>query len=174
MLSRPVFTSFFGQYLGQYLGQYSGRFFALQLALLMALGFSPAALAAGSSSYSAAPSKPAGYDVVLKLIRDKKFAEAIPALHKIEARAKTDADVQNLLGFSYRKTNQLDKAGRHYERALTLEPKHKGALEYQGELFLMLGDKASAEANLEKLKRICKFGCSELDDLKEALASYQG
>ena len=158
MLSRPVFT----------------KFFALQLSLLLALGLSSAVLAAGSSSYSTDPSKPAGYDAVLKLIKDKKFAEAIPALHKIEARAKTDADVQNLLGFSYRKTNQLDKAGRHYDRALTLDPKHKGALEYQGELFLMLKDRASAEANLEKLKQICRIGCSELNDLKKALASYKG
>lgn len=162
MLSRHIFTRFFGQ------------FFALQFLLLFALGMNSAALAAGSSSYSTAPSKPAGYDAVLKLIKSKKFAEAIPALHKIEARAKTDADVQNLLGFSYRKTNQLDKAGRHYERALALDPKHKGALEYQGELFLMLKDRASAEANLEKLKRICKFGCKALDDLEEALANYKG
>lgn len=158
MLSRPVFT----------------KFFILQLALLVALGVSSATLAAGGSSYSATPSKPAGYDKALKLIKNKKFAEAIPALHKIEARAKTDADVQNLLGFSYRKTNQLDKAGYHYERALKLDPKHKGALEYQGELFLMLKDKASAEANLEKLKQICRIGCGELNDLKEALANYQG
>ena len=111
MLSRPVFT----------------KFFALQLSLLLAMGLSPVALAAGSSSYSTTPSKPAGYDAVLELIKDKKFVEAIPALHKIEVRAKTDADVQNLLGFSYRKTNQFDKAGRHYKRALTLDPKHKGA-----------------------------------------------
>jgi len=158
MLSRPVFT----------------KFFTLQLALLLALGISSAALAAGSSSYSTAPSKPAGYDAVLRLIKDKKFAEAIPALHKIEARAKTDADVQNLLGFSYRKTNQLDKARRHYERALALDPKHKGALEYQGELFLMLKDRAAAEANLEKLKKICRIGCSEVNDLKDALEKFQG
>ena len=158
MLSRPVFT----------------KFFVLQLALLVALSISSAALAAGGGSYSAAPSKPAGYDKALKLIKNKNFAEAIPVLHKIEAYAKKDADVQNLLGFSYRKTNQLDKAGHHYERALTLEPDHKGALEYQGELFLMLKDRASAEANLEKLKRVCKFGCEALDDLEEALANYKG
>ena len=53
----------------------------------------------------------------------------------------------------YRKNGQLDKAGFHYEQALRLDPKHKGALEYQGELFLMLKDKASAEANYERLKR---------------------
>ena len=93
------------------------------------------AQAAGSGSYSAAPSKPAGYDAAVKLIKEGRFAKAIPVLHDVEAKARDDADVQNLLGFAYRKNGQLDKAGFHYEQALRLDPKHKGALEYQGERF---------------------------------------
>ncbi len=54
--------------------------------------------------------------------------------------------------FSYRKTGDLDRAASHYDQALKLDPKHKGALEYQGELFLMQGNRAAAEANLAKLK----------------------
>ena len=132
------------------------------------------AQAAGSGSYSAAPSKPAGYDAAVKLIKERQFAKAIPVLHDIEKTAKDDADVQNLLGFAYRKTGQLDMAGFHYKQALRLDPKHKGALEYQGELFLMLKDKVSAEANYERLKKICWLGCDELDDLEDALKSYKG
>ena len=144
------------------------------------LSFSSAGLCAfyraggRGGSYSAAPSKPAGYDAAVKLIKEGQFAKAIPVLHDIEAKARDDADVQNLLGFAYRKTGQLDKAGFHYEQALRLDPKHKGALEYQGELFLMLKDKASAEANYERLKKICWLGCDELDDLEDALKNYQG
>jgi len=81
-----------------------------------------------------------------------------------------DADIHNLLGFSYRKTGDLARAASHYEAALTLDPKHKGALEYQGELFLMQGNRAAAEANLAKLKKICWLGCDALEDLKAALA----
>ena len=62
------------------------------------------AQAAGGGSYSAAPSKPAGYDAAVKLIKEGQFAKAIPVLHDIEAKARDDADVQNLLGFAYRKT----------------------------------------------------------------------
>jgi len=131
------------------------------------------AYAAGSGSYSAAPSKPAGYDAAVKLINERQFAKAIPVLHDIEKKARDDADVQNLLGFAYRKTGQLDKAGFHYQQALRLDPKHKGALEYQGELFLMLKDKASAEVNYERLKKICWLGCDELDDLEAALKNYK-
>ena len=153
------------------------RFFAVISLILSGLIILPTAFAAGGGgddSYSSSPSKPYGYNKALKLVKAQKFAEAIPALLKISASAKEDADVQNLLGFSYRKIKQYDKAAKHYERALNLNPKHKGALEYQGELFLTLKNRAAAEANLEKLKKICWIGCSELDDLEEALENYKG
>jgi hypothetical protein len=67
----------------------------------------------------------------------------------------------------------LDAATKYYKSALALDPKHKGALEYQGELFLMLGDKAGAEKNLKKLDKICWLGCSELDDLRTAIRNYK-
>ena len=121
--------------------------------LSLLLASEPFCTGGRGGSYSAAPSKPAGYDAAVKLIKEGQFAKAIPVLHDVEAKARDDADVQNLLGFAYRKNGQLDKAGFHYEQALRLDPKHKGALEYQGELFLMLKDKASAEANYERLKR---------------------
>ena len=154
----------------------STGFFALISLILSGLVFIPAAYAAGGGgdSYSSTPSKPYGYSKAVKLVNAQKFEEAIPALLKLAASANEDADIQNLLGFSYRKTKQYDKAATHYNRALNLNPKHKGALEYQGELFLTLKDKAAAEANLEKLKKICWLGCSELDDLEEALKNYKG
>ena len=62
---------------------------------------------------------------------------------------------------------------RYYKSALALDVKHKGALEYQGKLFLMLGDKASAEKNLQKLDKICWLGCGELDDLRTAIRNYK-
>ena len=64
-------------------------------------------------------------------------------------------------------------AGVHYKRALEINPKHKGALEYQGELFLMHGNKEAAQANLAKLDKICWLGCDVYDDLKKAIAESQ-
>ena len=148
------------------------RFFAVISLILSGLFILPTAFAAGGGggdSYSSSPSKPYGYNKALKLVKAQKFAEAIPALLKISASAKEDADVQNLLGFSYRKTKQYDKAAKHYERALNLDPKHKGALEYQGELFLQLGKVADAKQNLEKIQRICWLPCNEEKQLKEAI-----
>ena len=50
-----------------------------------------------------------------------------------------------------------------------MDPSHKGALEYQGELFVELGQIDKAKGNLGKLNRICLFGCEEYDDLKQAI-----
>ena len=57
----------------------------------------------------------------------------------------------------------------YYDKALAMDPSHKGALEYQGELFVTLGQIDKAKANLARLNRICLFGCEEYDDLKAAI-----
>ena len=61
------------------------------------------------------------------------------------------ADKFNLLGFTARKSGNLQAAGEYYERALEINPKHIQALEYQGELFLQLGEIEQAKKNLEKI-----------------------
>ena len=129
--------------------------------------------AGGDSGYTASTKKPAGYNEAVSLIAAGKYREAIPPLQLAEKMATTDADIQNLLGFTHRKTGKLDAAASYYKRALEINPKHKGALEYQGKLFLMLGDKDAATANLAKLDKICWLGCSEYDDLKQAIAKSQ-
>ena len=107
------------------------------------------------------------------LIKDKNYDKDIVKLKEAEVAAKKDADIQNLLGFAHRKSGKLDEAAKYYKSALALDSKHKGALEYQGELFLMRGDKVSAEKNLQKLDKICWLGCSELDDLRTAIRNYK-
>lgn len=146
---------------------------AMLTAILISLGAQTALSAGGDSNYSSARQKPAGYNDAVALIVAEKYQEAILPLQSAEKSAQNDADIQNLLGFVHRKTGKLDAAGGYYQRALEINPKHKGALEYQGELFLMRGDKDAAEANLAKLDKICWLGCSEYDDLKKAIAESQ-
>jgi hypothetical protein len=59
-----------------------------------------------------------------------------------------------------------------YEEALAIQPNHKLALEYQGELFLSLHDINSAQSNLIKLEALCPEGCDELQDLGAAVFKY--
>ena len=106
------------------------------------------------------------------LIAQKKFNEAYLLLTTLPKKIKDEADRQNLLGFSARKSGQLNKAAAHYNNALSINSMHKGALEYQGELFLTLGQTAEAQNNLQMLKTLCPIGCLELTKLKQAINNY--
>ncbi len=83
-----------------------------------------------------------------------------------------DADIHNLLGFTSRKLGRLREAHGHYERALTLEPEHRGALEYWGELHLMEDDVAAAGRLLDRLILLCPEGCEERHELEAAIAAH--
>lgn len=94
---------------------------------------------------------------------------AIPLLQRVLASNAEDADAHNMLGFAHRKRGDLATARDHYERALTLAPDHKGALEYYGEWHLQAGDRPGAERLRARLAALCPIGCEELQDLDEAL-----
>src|SRR5215831_11686709 len=94
---------------------------------------------------------------------------AIKALASAALRDDRNADIQNYLGYAYRRLRQLDQATRHYERALTLDPRHRSAHEHLGEVYLVQGDLGKAEAQLAALADICLIPCDEYDDLKRAI-----
>jgi tetratricopeptide (TPR) repeat protein len=85
-----------------------------------------------------------------------------------------NADIQNYLGYAYRNAGNYEKAFAHYERALKLSPRQRGAHEYVGETYLLVGNLAKAEEHLAALKSICLIPCEEYDDLKAAIANYRG
>ena len=80
---------------------------------------------------------------------------ALDAFNKVVAKDPGNANAQNYLGYTYRKSGQLDLAFKHYEEALRLNPKHRGAHEYMGEAYLMVNNLAKAEEQLKELDRIC-------------------
>ena len=137
------------------------------VALLMQHG----ALAADSGpAPGAAPDK---LSQARSLIKDKKWADAIDELKRVND--PVSADWNNLMGYSLRKakTPDLDGAERFYNEALRIDPKHRGALEYSGELYLIKGDLATAEKRLTVLDKACTFGCEEYTDLKKAIERYK-
>jgi Flp pilus assembly protein TadD len=103
----------------------------------------------------------------------KDWQGAIRALSSAALRDTRNADIQNYLGYAYRHTGQMDRAFEHYQRALQLNPRHRGAHEYLGEAYLMVNDLAKAEAHLAALEKICLIPCEEYDDLKTAIAEYR-
>jgi tetratricopeptide (TPR) repeat protein len=101
-----------------------------------------------------------------------KWNEAINALTSAGLRDARNADIQNYLGYAYRRLRQFDPAMRHYQQALTLNPRHRSAHEHLGEAYLVQGDLAKAEEHLTALERICLIPCDEYDDLKRAIVRY--
>lgn len=110
-----------------------------------------------------------------KAIEAKDFKAAVGHLTKAVQDNPKDADAQSMLGFSYRKLGTFDKSMEHYQAALKLDPNHRSAREYLGELYLDMNQPANAEKELVTLKKACPmFGkCEEYDDLKEAIEKYK-
>ena len=135
-------------------------------AIFLCLGllfFTPAANAADSGLQP-------GPDLssVRAKIKAKDFQAALVELKPLAAKYD-DADTFNLYAYSLRKTGNRDQAFVYYQKALQLNPNHKGALEYQGELFVETKQMANARQNLARLKALCPAGCEELSDLQEAI-----
>ena len=125
---------------------------------------------AGSSSDSNnSKTKSLAYLSAEKLINKKQYSDAIVKLNDALVTDSKNADIYNYLGFSHRKLGKMEQAAVYYNKALEINPKHKGALDYQGEMFLTLNQIGKAEENLKKLDKICFLGCSEFDKLKKSI-----
>lgn len=84
-------------------------------------------------------------------------------------------DYHSLYAYSLRKsgTADMDLVFKHYNEALKLDPRHRGAHEYLGEAYLMVGNVEKAREHLTALDKLCFFGCSEYDELKKAISTYE-
>lgn len=102
-------------------------------------------------------------------IKANDYKTAIESLKVLVNQGVQHADLYNLLGYSYRKSGDVAQAKTFYAKALDFDPDHKAALEYQGELFVQIGDIAKAQANLTRLTKLCPSGCEEREDLEQAL-----
>jgi len=142
--------------------------------LLFAVASSSPAVAAGG-----APTAPAGQPIDpdftrgLKAIEAKDWPTAIAALKLALGRDAANPDLYNELGYAERNSGDLDAAFRDYDKALAINPKHRGAHEYVGEAYLLAGNLAKAEEHLAILNKLCLFPCEEYSDLKKKVADYK-
>ena len=148
------------------------RAFVVSVVALLA---GPAWAAGGGGGSGGAPpgAKSADVSKAERLIEQKNWDQAVEVLTQAAARDDSDADVFNWLGYAERNRGNLDAAFRHYARALELDPKHRGAHEYVGEAYLMVGDLAKAKEHLAKLAKLCRSRCEEYEDLKQEVAEYE-
>jgi Flp pilus assembly protein TadD len=141
---------------------------AVWLLLLPSIG-----LAADTDEGPAAAKLDPDYASGKKAIEAKDWSAAVKSLSSAALRDTRNADIQNYLGYSYRNAGQLDLAFKHYERALQLNPRHRGAHEYVGEAYLLAGNLAKAEEHLAALQKICLIPCEEYGDLKKEIDAYR-
>jgi tetratricopeptide (TPR) repeat protein len=131
----------------------------------------PAALRADGGA--PAPTDPPNYRLAVESIRAGDYPKAIALLKQHVADKPADANAWNCLGFASRKSGDLDAAFDHYRKALSIDPKHRGAHEYIGEAYLMVKQPAKAEEHLKILDRLCFLPCEEYTDLRKAIAAYR-
>jgi tetratricopeptide (TPR) repeat protein len=98
---------------------------------------------------------------------------AIASLKLAALRDPRNADIQNYIGYAYRRLRQLGPAMQHYQQPLMLNRRHRSAHEHLGELYLALNEPARAEQQLAVLEGICLIPCTEYDDLQRAIATYR-
>ena len=134
----------------------------------LALLCSPAAFA--DANVTAPPMNSPDFDIGSDAVKSKNWDQAVYHLNIAAKAEPTNADAQNLLGYAYRNQRKFDLAFKHYGEALRLNPQHRGAHEYMGEAYVIVGDKAKAQQHLAALERICGKGCEEYQDLAKAIA----
>jgi tetratricopeptide (TPR) repeat protein len=132
------------------------------------------AMGAGGSPSPAAPEDPV-IEKSQAAIEGRNWTQAQEIVREGLARNPGNADYHNLYAYSLRMgaNPQMDLVFRHYNEALRIDPKHRGAHEYLGEAYLMTGNLPKAKEHLKMLDDICFFPCNEFTMLKKSIAEYE-
>lgn len=147
---------------------YTLRFAALALAFAL-LG--PVNALGADTEETPASASSGDFDSLRTLVDAQKYDEALTGLRQLDQQSPNNPDVLNLIGFSLRKTGKLDEALDYYNRALALNPQHRGANEYLGELYLETKQPEKARERLDILRQACG-NCEEFEDLQKYINLY--
>jgi Tfp pilus assembly protein PilF len=142
----------------------------LMLAVLLAAG---TALAAGDP-VTTEPKDPV-LEKVSAATKRQDWTGAQSVLKDAVASNPSNANYHNLYAYSIRKGANPDMSlvFKHYNEALRIDPQHRGAHEYIGEAYLMVGNVAKAKEHLSQLDKLCFFPCVEYTDLKKAIGEHE-
>ena len=97
---------------------------------VLSLALAGGALAADTPTTPVENARIDEFAVGQKPMTAKNWAQAVASFNKVVAQNPKNADAYNYLGYSNRWLGKYDEAFAAYNQALTLDPKHKGALEY--------------------------------------------
>jgi cytochrome c-type biogenesis protein CcmH/NrfG len=133
-----------------------------------------AAFAAADTNSSGNPVDPVLERAAQASARDD-WAGAQAVLKDAVAKEPNNAEYHNMYAYNLRKGANPDMSlvFKHYNEALRIEPKHRGANEYLGEAYLMVNNVAKAKEQLATLDKLCFLSCKEYSDLKKSIADYE-
>ena len=154
--------------------------FLITLCILLGLSFHSNFVYAAGGSGDGAADKTSLYKSGKKLVlRAKKlekkdkiekakklYLKAYKKLEKAYAEDKKNADILNYLGYTLRKTGDLEQAEVYYLKGLEIDSGHLGINEYLGELYVQTG---RIELAKERLQVLDGCDCEEYDELKELI-----
>lgn len=104
-----------------------------------------------------------------RLLEDGRYELGLPLLRAALARLPNDPDILVYIAFAERRLGNVAGAMEAYRAALAEQPNHAPALAYQGSLFLALGERDAAAANLARLAQSCR-ACPEHETLAREIA----
>jgi tetratricopeptide (TPR) repeat protein len=97
------------------------------------------------------------------------------AIEQLKALGHEDnANVANLIGYSYRKLGDYKLSQVWYERALKVDPNHVLTWQYYGLWQIEQGNRDSAQYHLSRIAAICGTDCAEYRSLAAALEKAPG
>jgi len=106
------------------------------------------------------------YVRAVSLINEHRWDDALASLDSAEIAIGPHPDILTYKGYVWRHKGDWAKAASYYRQALAIDPNHRGATEYYGELKVLEGDMSGAKALLARLDTACTFGCAEAEELR--------
>ena len=114
-----------------------------------------------------------GYRTAYETIYQRSdYAGAIEQLKAL--RHDDNANVANLIGYSYRKLGDYGLSQVWYERALKTDPNHVLTWQYYGLWQIEQGNRDQAQYHLNRIAAICGTDCAEYRSLAAALEKPAG
>ena len=123
-----------------------------------------------SAAQSMTPRASALSDEARQQMDNSDYRGALANLEEALESSPDNADLWNLHGYAARQSGMWEVSEKSYYRALQLVPAHRGALAYQGVLFLETFRKGAARDNLKELAEQCDKQCPEY---RELLTAFQ-
>ncbi len=107
------------------------------------------------------------YETGRYLAVNGRYDEAITVLNGVAN--PNDKRVLTYLGYSYRKSGQIDVGMKYYADALAVDPNYVLVREYLGEAYIQKGDLAGARNQLAEIETRCGETCGVYVDLAKKI-----